>query len=229
MAERAAAGGQRATKGQATVKSVNVGALVPNPAKGNFTAIAKHGVGDAVMVRPPGPAKGRSGLDGDAIGDSQHHGGDDQAVYAFAREDLDRWEAQLGRALPDGSFGENLTTLGVDPNEARIGERWEVGGQLLLQVTAPRIPCRTFAARMCLEGWARRFCEEGRPGAYLKVLRAGAVRAGDAIVVVHRPSHAVTVRLALWAFTIAPQLRPQILAAGDDLPHEMRVGLLGWT
>ena len=157
------------------VKSVNVGSLVPNAAKSNETGIHKRTVDGPVWVRAPGPTKGVSGVAGDAVGDKQHHGGNDQAVYAFAREDLDRWEAELGRALPDGWFGENLTTIGVDPNQALIGERWQVGEQLLLQVTSPRIPCKTFASHMGEQGWARRFTETGRPGADLKVLHPGPV------------------------------------------------------
>ncbi|MGH9107384.1 MAG: MOSC domain-containing protein [Acidimicrobiales bacterium] len=204
------------------MRSVNVGPLVANPAKGNSTAIDKRPVGRPVWVRAPGTAKGRSGLEGDAIGDKKNHGGDDQAVYVFAREDLDRWETVLARSLPDGSFGENLTTAGIDPNQALIGERWQVGGSLLLQVTSPRIPCRTFAAWMALEGWARRFTESGRPGAYLKVLEPGPVCAGDPITVVGRPDHDVDVTTTFLAFTIKPWLLGDLLAAGDDLPDEMR-------
>ena len=206
----------------AWVKSVNIGALAPNPAKDNMTAIAKRPAEGAVWARAPGALKGRSGLDGDAIGDHEHHGGNDQAVYAFGREDLDRWEVELGRTLPDGSFGENLTTLGIDPNRALIGERWQVGAELLLQVTSPRLPCRTFAAKMAEPGWARRFTESGRPGAYLKVLRPGPVRAGDAITVVRRPAHGVDITTALYALTIEPKLLGDLLAAGDDLSVEMR-------
>ena len=206
----------------AWVKSVNVGSLVTNAAKNNETAIDKRAVGGAVWVRAPGPTKGDSGLEGDAIGDKEHHGGNDQAVYAFAREDLDCWEAELGRALTDGSFGENLTTVGVDPNQALIGERWQVGAQLLLQVTSPRIPCKTFASRMGERGWARRFTEAGRPGAYLRVVHPGPVSAGDAITIARRPSHGVDITTALYALTIRPRLLPELLAAGDDLPDEIR-------
>jgi len=204
------------------VRGVNVGKLAPNPAKGGDTAIVKSPVDRPVFVSAPGSIKGESGLEGDFIGDKKNHGGDDQAVYAFAREDLDRWEAELGFVLPDGAFGENLTTIGIDPNEAQIGERWRVGPDILLEVTSPRIPCKTFAARMGVVGWARRFSESGRPGAYLRVLQAGSVRAGDPISVVRRPAHGVTVTMALLAFTIEPKILGDLLAAGDDLPPAMR-------
>ena len=206
----------------AWVRAGNVGKLAPNPAKGGETAIVKSPAERPVFVSAPGPVRGESGLEGDFIGDKKNHGGDDQAVYAFAREDLDRWEAEVGFVLPDGAFGENLTTIGIDPNEAKIGERWRVGPYILLEVTSPRIPCKTFAARMGVVGWARRFSESGRPGAYLRVLQAGSVSAGDPISVVRRPAHGVTVSMALFAFTVKPQILGDLLAAGEDLPLAMR-------
>ncbi len=208
---------------EAYIRSVNVGALEPNSAKGGSTGFAKRPVTVAVAVRAPGSQKGCSGLEGDAIGDRENHGGDDQAVYAFAREDLDRWEKELRRVLPDGSFGENLTVSGVDPNKALIGEQWRIGGELVLQVTSPRLPCKTFAARMGVLGWAKRFGADGRPGAYLKVVRPGTVQAGDPVMVSHRPDHNVSVSMAFSAFTTRPELLAGLLAAGDDLSDEMRV------
>lgn len=204
------------------VRSVNVGVLVDNPAKSNTTAIDKQPVPGAVWARDPATPKGESGLVGDSIGDKKHHGGTSQAVYAYAREDLDRWEAELGRPLPDGMFGENLTTVDVDPNGALIGERWQVGEELLLEVTAPRIPCRTFAQRMGIEGWARRFTEAGRPGAYLKVVHPGPVRAGDQIQVVDKPAHQIDISTVLFALTIKPQLLDVLAAAGDQLHDDLR-------
>ena len=94
-----------------------------------------------------------------------------QAVYAFAREELDWWGERLGRDLPDGMFGENLTTRGLAVDEALVGEQWAVGDEVLLQVTAPRIPCATFATRMGEPRWVKQFSEVGRSGAYLAVVR----------------------------------------------------------
>jgi MOSC domain-containing protein YiiM len=207
----------------AYVRSVNVGTLEPNPAKGGSTGFAKRPVTVAVAVRAPGSQKGRSGLEGDSIGDRENHGGDDQAVYAFAREDLDRWERELGRVLPDGSFGENLTVPGVDPNAALIGEQWRIGEELVLQVTSPRLPCKTFASRMGVVGWAKRFGADGRPGGYLRVVRPGTVQAGDPVRISHRPDHNVSVSMAFSAFTTSPGLLKGLFAAGDDLSDEMRV------
>ena len=200
------------------VESVNVGTLRPIEAKTGVSAIDKRPVDGPVRVTAPGASA--SGLAGDAIGDPEHHGGPDQAVYAYAREDLDGWRDVLGH-LRAGAFGENLTTRGVEVTEARIGERWRVGDELVLQVAVPRIPCRTFAAWLEQRGWVRTFTRAAVPGAYLRVLRPGAVRAGDSVVVEDRPDHDVTIGLAFRAMTAAPELLPRLLVA-DDLPDDVR-------
>ncbi|MET9417005.1 MOSC domain-containing protein [Streptomyces klenkii] len=216
--------------------SVNVGRAgtadipgVPGFEAGLDTAIDKRPVDGPVAVSAPGPkGTGGSGLAGDTIVSLRHHGGNDQAVYAFAREDLDRWERELGRPLPDGSFGENLTTSGIDVNGARIGERWRIGPDLLLEVSAPRIPCRTFAAWLGEAGWIKRFTQEAAPGAYLRVIEPGEIRAGDEISVVHRPRHEVTVSFVFRANTVERALLPRVLAAGDALHPETRKKVLAY-
>lgn len=117
---------------------------------------------------------------------------------------------------------QNLTTAGLDLARALLGERWRIGPALVLEVSAPRIPCATFAAWMGERAWVRRFTRQGRSGAYLRVLAEGEVRAGDAIEVVHRPGHAVTVQLTLRALTTEPALLPSLLGAGDSLSTEER-------
>ena len=207
----------------AKVDSVNLGRPRPNPHKEvGWTGIGKQPTDGPVEVRAPGPKSTGlgSGLVGDFIGDGKHHGGDDQAVYAFQREDLDEWERRLGRELPNGFFGENLTTIGLDINNARIGERWRIGDEVVLQVTAPRIPCATFRGWMGEKGWAKIFTAAGRPGAYLKVMTPGAIRAGDPIDVIDRPDHDVTVSLLFKATTTARELLPQLLAAEAYLDQE---------
>src|SRR5262249_34344339 len=121
------------------VLSVNL-ATSPRPtaAKPNPTGIGKKPTPEPVHVSAPGPkGVGGSGLQGDTIGDRKHHGGDDQAVYAYAREDLDWWQQHLGRELGPGAFGENLTTRGLDLTGALVGERWRVGDTLLLEAACP--------------------------------------------------------------------------------------------
>ncbi|MFF7141178.1 MOSC domain-containing protein [Streptomyces nodosus] len=186
-----------------------------------LTGIDKRPVDGRVRVAAPGPKGiGASGVAGDAVCDLRHHGGDDQAVYAVAREDLDGWERELGRSLPNGSFGENLTTEGLDVSGARIGERWRIGPEVVLEVTSGRIPCRTFQGHLGERGWVKRFTRKGAPGAYLRVIEPGEVQAGDPITIVHRPDHEVTVALQFRATTTERHLLPLLLAAGDALHPE---------
>jgi MOSC domain-containing protein YiiM len=207
--------------------SVNLARARTNPdpgARGKPTGIDKLPTHDAVTVRAPGPMRGGlgSGLVGDTIGNRKLHGGDDQAVYAYAREDLDNWQSELGRPLTNGMFGENLTTLGVEVTHARIGERWRVGTDgLLLEVSAPRTPCRTFKAFLELNGWIKTFTKAAKPGAYLRVLSPGTVRAGDAVSIEYRPDHDVTIELAFRARMSEPDLLPQLLAA-DAISVELK-------
>ena len=204
--------------------SVNVGHPEPNPYKeSKSTGIGKRAVAGPVEVRAPGPKHGGlgSGLVGDFIGDGKHHGGDGQAVYAFQREDLDRWQERLGRDLRNGFFGENFTTVGIDVNEARVGEVWRVGGEVQLKVTSPRIPCSTFRGWMGERGWAKTFTADARPGTYLSVLTPGTVRPGDPVEVVERPDHDVTAALVFRATTTERDLLPELLAAGADLEPEI--------
>jgi MOSC domain-containing protein YiiM len=214
---------------------VNVGFPEPNAFKRvGSTGIGKRPARGLVLVRAPGPKHGGlgSGLVGDAVMDRQHHGGDGQAVYAYAREDLDDWEHELDREVPGGTFGENLTTLGVDVTEARLGEVWQIGPDDIegrgcrLRVTSPRIPCATFRGRMGIKGWLKIFTQAGKPGAYLSVVTPGEIESGDEVRIAHRPAHDVTIGVSFRAITTEPDLLPGLLAAGDDLPsdlHQMAV------
>jgi MOSC domain-containing protein YiiM len=155
----------------------------------------------AIDKRPvPGEVQiGPLGLAGDECADKTDHSGFDQAVYAYAREDLDWWTEQLGRELGNGLFGENLTTAGIDVSAALIGETWAIGA-VVLQVTAPRIPCATFQSWLDEPHWVKRFAAAGRPGAYLRVLTPGPVTAGAGLSVTSRPARAVTVTESMRAF-----------------------------
>ncbi|WP_089158350.1 MOSC domain-containing protein [Micromonospora sp. NBS 11-29] len=203
------------------VLSVNVGRPRPNPWKGiESTGIDKRPVDGPVHVTAPGPkGTGEVGLAGDRVYDVAHHGGTDQAVYAYAREDLDRWAGELGRPLGNGSFGENLTTAGLDVNGALIGERWRIGADLVLEVSTTRIPCGTFQGWLGERGWLRRFTDAVVPGAYLRVISPGSVAAGDPVEIVHRPDHDVTVALLFRAVMREPELLPRLTVA-DALPEE---------
>jgi len=145
------------------VVSVNIGLPLDEEWAGNLrrTGIKKRSVTEPVTVR-------ELGIDGDQVADTVNHGGIYQAVYAFASEDLDYWSRQLGRQIPSGLFGENLTTVGIDVNEAELGERWRIG-TTLLEVIEVRIPCNVFKNWLGVTGydnsrWVKRFTAEARPG-----------------------------------------------------------------
>lgn len=201
------------------VRSVNVGRPAAEAGtREERTAIRKRPVLGPVTAT-------HLGLAGDGVGSPDVHGGADMAVYAFAREDLDRWGGELGLDLPDGWFGENLTTSGIDVNAALVGERWQVGGALL-EISKVRIPCHTFQIRMAeagapTTGWVKRFTADARPGPYFRVLEEGPIAAGDPIEVVHRPSHRVTVSHMFRALTTDRRLLPDLLEV-DGLAPSVR-------
>lgn len=188
------------------------------------TGIDKRPVDWPVEVAEPGPkGTGAVGLAGDRVYDHRHHGGTYQAVYAYAREDLDYWAAQFGHPLANGVFGENLTTIGLEVNQALIGERWRIGADVVLEVTSPRIPCSTFQGWLKRRGWIKRFTQAVRPGSYLRVVEPGRVQAGDPVEVVSRPEHDVTVALTFRALTTEPELLPRLLVATALPPQDLAV------
>lgn len=199
----------------ARIRSVNVGAPREGiGSKGRTTGIDKRPT-SRVEVRDPGPRQGGlgSGVVGDEVCARRHHGGSRQAVYAVAREELDHWGRELGRTLTDGTFGENLTTEGLDVDGALVGERWRVG-EVVLEVAGPRVPCANFAAWMGEKGWVRRFVARGRPGAYLAVVEPGWVEPGQPVHVVARPEHDITVPTVLRAWFGDTDEARRVLAAG---------------
>jgi MOSC domain-containing protein YiiM len=211
----------------ARITSVNVvHALVPDR-RGDLdlTAIDKRPLGARVPVTAP--ADGGVGLAGDQIFDTRHHGGPDQAVYAYADEDRAWWAAELGRDLAPGSFGQNLDTAGLAVTDAIIGERWQVGDDgLVLEVTSPRIPCKTFQGFMAEPQWVKRFTEHGACGAYLRVVTSGTVGAGDTVTVVDRPEHGVTIgevfRLRQTEGERLQRLLDEQHGLAPDLEHAVR-------
>lgn len=207
----------------ASVLTVNSAHVTPG-VRAATTGIDKRPVDGPVEVRPPGSMRNGlgSGIVGDSIGNSKYHGGDDQAVYAYAREDLDVWQERLDRELTNGMFGENVTTSGVDVTGALIGERWRIGSDgLILEVTRPRTPCKTFEVRLGIHGWIKTFTHGGSPGAYLRIVEPGHVQAGDAVEIVHRPDHDVTIGTVYRAMMLEPDLMPSLLVA-DALPEPLK-------
>jgi MOSC domain-containing protein YiiM len=168
------------------------------------TAIDKRAVSGRVFA-------GTLGLAGDEQADKEHHGGPEQAIYAYAREDMDWWTEQAGREFRNGQFGENLTTAGLDITGALIGEVWRLGADVVVQVTSPRIPCRVFGAWTDELHWVKRFATARRPGAYLRVLAQGEIGAGDPIEVLSRPEQRVTVAESMSAYYGDPDLMRVLL------------------
>lgn len=177
----------------ATVRSVSrVQGLTADGSTGRQTAIDKRPINGVVRVT-------ELGLDGDTQIDRRWHGGPTKALYAVSATELAWWSDHLGRALPDGAFGENLTIVGLEVDDARIGERWLLGDpadphHVVVEVTEPRSPCGTFARWMREQGWVAKYTERGRPGAYLAVPRPGVITAGARVTVLSSDVTQPTIR-----------------------------------
>ena len=163
--------------------------LLPDSGTIGITAIDKRAVDGPVKVGPYGAYA-------DVQADRKHHGGLEKALYAYSQEDAEYWAAELERQLPPGWFGENLRVEGLDVNAARVGEQWQIGAHVIVEVTMPRTPCQTFARWVGADaerGWVKRFSDARRLGPYLRVVKNGKVQAGDEIVVLHRPEGAPSI------------------------------------
>ncbi len=204
---------------EGVLRSVNVGM----PREAAWAEIGRTSIDKTPVI---GPVEvHRLGVTGDQVSDTRHHGGPDQAVYAFSREELDWWAEENGGELRDGEFGENLTTSGIDVNEAEVGERWRIG-TVVLEVASVRTPCNDFKQWVGRCGhdnsaWVRRFSARERPGPYLRVLQPGVLTAGDPIDVLHRPGHGVTVSYLFRAVMREPELLPLLLEV-EGLVEEVR-------
>jgi len=162
---------------RAVVRAVCVGSAQTyrfTPEREEASAIDKRSVDGVVPV-------GAEGLEGDTQVDRRFHGGIERAVYAYAQADADHWIAVLQREVPPGLLGENLRIDGLDVSGAHVGERWRSSRGLLLEVTAPRMPCRTLQGFLDVPDMMARFNSAGRPGAYLRVIETGAIAAGDTL------------------------------------------------
>ena len=160
--------------------------LLPDEGSVGVTAIDKRPVEGPVKVH-------KLGLHGDLQASRIHHGGEDQAIYAYSQDDADYWAKELQRDLPPGIFGENFRVSGIETTGAVIGERWKIGLDVEVEVTSPRVPCAAFQRRMGEPQWVKRFTEAGRIGTYLRVIRTGNVQAGDHIHRLFVPTHGITI------------------------------------
>jgi MOSC domain-containing protein YiiM len=177
---------QREVRAIGTIVSVNVGEPREIEWAGRIvrTAIWKWPTDGRVTVR-------HDNLDGDGQADRRAHGGPEKAVYAYAAEDYRWWEGQLHSSFDPGTFGENLTTEGIDLAEAVIGEVWGVGSARL-RVAQTRQPCFKLGIRMGDAGFVQEFERARLFGVYLRIDEVGAVGAGDDILLISRPAHGLT-------------------------------------
>jgi MOSC domain-containing protein YiiM len=189
------------------VVSVNVGRprVVPRGKGTAETAIWKHPVAGPVAARGVN-------LEGDDQADRTVHGGHDKAIYAYASEDTAWWEAELGRTLGPGMFGENLTVAGLDLAAMVVGQRWRIG-TVELEVSQPRLPCFKLGLRFGDPRMVKRFAKAGRTGTYLRIVREGVLEAGDAIEVSEPPGHGVTIALFAAAYLDDHRLAARMLEA----------------
>ena len=157
-----------------TLVSVNVGAA-------ETLSVGRRRVETGIRKVPVARAYVHElGVAGDVVADKKHHGGRDQAVYLYAADDLAWWQRELGTAVAPGAFGENLTLSSFGPEAVRIGDRFRIGG-VVVQATAPRIPCGVFAAHIGEREWVKRFADARRPGFYARVIETGEVAVGDTV------------------------------------------------
>jgi MOSC domain-containing protein YiiM len=187
--------------------SINVGRprTVPRGPGTVQTAIWKDPVAGPVAARGVN-------LEGDDQADRRVHGGPDKAIYAYASEDTAWWEAELGRTLGPGAFGENLTVAGLDLSAMEVGQRWRVGSAVL-EVSQPRLPCFKLGLRFGDPRMLKRFARAGRTGTYLRIVSEGVLEAGDAIEVGPAPGHGVTVALIADAYLHDHGLAARMLEA----------------
>ncbi|MCZ7415710.1 MULTISPECIES: MOSC domain-containing protein [unclassified Streptomyces] len=200
------------------IVSINTGPCVSSDfARRGNTAINKLPVEGNIRVT-------KLGLAGDEQA-ADFHGGELQAVYAYAREDLDWWSEQLRTPLRNGIFGENIDLAGFDASGAVLAEKWRVG-EALLQVTAPRMACGTFGGWMKQEGWAKRFNKARRPGVYLRVLEEGVIAPGDPVERVWRPARRITVAEAVGAILDEQDVLRRIIEMADEEPTWDRAAMM---
>ena len=187
--------------------SVNVGRprTVPGGRRYVRSAIWKEPVAGPRAVRGVN-------VEGDEQADRRVHGGPDKAVYAYAIEDTRAWAGALERELGPGAFGENLTLERVDVTNAVVGERWAVG-TTMLEVVQPRLPCFKLGVRFGDPRFVKAFAQMGWPGAYLRIVQEGELQAGDAVEVVDRPDHGVTMKRMSDALLLDHEQLPSLLAA----------------
>jgi MOSC domain-containing protein YiiM len=197
------------------VTSINVGReeRIDHGNRRFTTGIRKRPVDGPVFI-------GTDAVAGDTISDKKHHGGADQVVYAYSQDDYDWWSTELDRELAPGTFGDNLTIEGL-PSDMNVGDRLLIG-DVLLEATAPRIPCSTLAAQMQDSAFGMAFRRAERPGIYFRVLNEGEVSAGDAVTYIENPAPVVSI-LDLYRLAFESRPDPAALERYLEAPLAERV------
>ena len=170
---------------------------------------------------------GALGLEGDAVHDTESHGGFDQAVLMYCAGHYPRWEAERGHPVERGAFGENLLVEGVDEDTACVGDSYQIGS-VRLQVSHPRSPCSTLARRHQVPDMIAIVRQNGRSGWYLRVVEEGRLEAGQQVLLVDRLNPGWTIRRAAKAMydRLREPAEAGALAACDGLSTEWRIRLL---
>lgn len=177
-----------------------------------LTGINKEPATAPVEVRP-------LGLAGDGQADLSVHGGPFQALYAYPVEHYTHWEQHLScPPLVHGSFGENLTLTGLLETDVCIGDIHRYG-EVELQVTGPRIPCFKLGNRLNSPGILKPFLQSGYCGFYYRVIKEGALSAGQTIEIVERDLAQISVRSILGMFRLGEGTR-------DGIEQALRVEAL---
>jgi MOSC domain-containing protein YiiM len=172
------------------VESLNIGL----PKWQNFhgreirTGICKKPVQGSLKLSP-------RGFKGDGVGDVKHHGGEDKAVCVYSLGHYPYWEEVLGVEMPAAAFGENLSVAVLSEDDVYIGDIFRLGSALV-QISQPRQPCRTLAARYNRTDMVKLVADSGRTGFYCRVLEEGSTAAGDSLIVQERDPRGVTVSFA---------------------------------
>lgn len=200
---------------QMRITSVNVGRRerIRHGRREFKTGINKRSVEHGVMITA-------AGVNDDAICDTDHHGGPDQAVYAYSMNDYEWWSEQLGRKLLPGTFGDNLTVAGL-PVDMNAGDRLLIG-EVILEATAPRIPCSTLAAQMQDSRFGLTFKRAERPGFYFRVLNGGEMAAGDAVTLAENPQQSISM-LELFRLSYQPRPAKEDLDRAVNAPISIRM------
>lgn len=178
----------------AVIESINTGL----PKKEIFqgieitTGICKSPVSGPLYLK-------KTGFEGDGVADTRHHGGSDKAACVYSSGHYAYWEHILGIKLPHAAFGENLTVSNMREEQVCIGDIFQAG-TALVQVSQPRQPCRTLAARYGRNDLIKLVIDSGRTGFYFRVLQEGFVEKGATLVLKERELHHITVSFANYVF-----------------------------